>query len=566
MNHLRILLLSDTRPSRAWRFAERVSIDMPNAQICGVLQHSWRRLPRIERLVATGFPVQGRSKVELWFRKVLAELVHRVVWFVHGCPPRMPARRTFTVNYLAERCSQLGRPLLITDHLAGESIAEFTRQQQPDLIIVLGEPPLDQDLPDIPSLGLIRVVVRRTADPTTAGLQKGIELEVQHSSKGSIGAPPLAFVSLPSQAHDGLLGLTLKSDLIADDLLIQAAKSLDKGNQTQVSKDVKAWIESNLAPYLDQFEPLQGQSATDLDTHSRRRHRSIAKMLVQSLLCSPWIIGRNWYRRLRGRYPVLILAHHLVSDRFHRMGMPTEDFWNRIQFLQTQYRIVSLYEADRLLRSGRVNAPTLVLTMDDGYCDNFVSLRAVAEETGTPIALFVATRQVELHREFDHDVADGTRGFFPLTWDQIRHWKHRGVDFGSHTRTHFDCGSRDPAKLEPEIAGSKTDLERCLQQPTSLFAFPFGQPENMSAEARQLAASTYSIFLSSFGGENLPDKDKGQYHLLRKKFYFDSWELELELQSVFDLVQSTKLRLRKSFNGWHPRPAPPTKTTPVAVE
>jgi hypothetical protein len=69
-------------------------------------------------------------------------------------------------------------------------------------------------------------------------------------------------------------------------------------------------------------------------------------------------------------------------------------------------------------------------------------------------------------------------------------------------------------------------------------------------------ARTYAFFDSSLGGENLPRTGACRQHLLRKNFYADPWELELELQSVFDLVQSTKLRLRKPINGWHPKSAP----------
>jgi len=275
---------------------------------------------------------------------------------------------------------------------------------------------------------------------------------------------------------------------------------------------------------------------------------------MQSLLCLPWIISRNWYRRVRGRYPALILAHHLVADRPHGMGMPTTDFWRRIRFLQRQYQIVSLSEADKLLRSGRVKVPALVLTFDDGYCDNYITLRAVAEETGAKIALFLATQQVELHQEFAHDLAAGTKGFFPLTWDQVQDWSRRDVEFGSHTRTHFDCGSGDRVKLEAEIVDSRRDLEMCLDRPCNFFAFPFGKRENISPEAMQIAASTYPIVLSSYGGENLPQEGQKQQHLLRKGFYSDPWELELELQGVFDLVQGARMWLKRTIAKLRPGP------------
>src|SRR6266571_1801800 len=224
------------------------------------------------------------------------------------------------------------------------------------------------------------------------------------------------------------------------------------------------------------------------------------------------------------------------TDRIHRMGISTEIFWHQVRFLQRHYRIVSLSEGIELLRSGEVNVPCVALTFDDGYGDNFVSLRAVAEETAIPVALFLPTQPIENHQEFQHDLVRGIRGFFPLTWDQVRYWNLRGGEFGSHTHTHFDCGYADRKRLEAEIIGSKNILESQLTKPVRFFAFPFGGRRNISSKAMQLAAFTYPHVLSDFGGENLPDIGRSKGHLLRKDFYLNVWELELELQSVFDLV------------------------------
>ncbi|HLB90382.1 MAG TPA: polysaccharide deacetylase family protein, partial [Terriglobales bacterium] len=244
----------------------------------------------------------------------------------------------------------------------------------------------------------------------------------------------------------------------------------------------------------------------------------------------------NWHRRWRGRYPVLILTHHLITDRIHRMGTSTETFWCQVRFLQRHYRIIGLSEGIELLRSGEVKVPCVALTFDDGYGDNFVSLRAVAEETAIPVALFLPTQPIENHQEFQHDLVKGISGFFPLTWDQVRYWNLRGGEFGSHTHTHFDCGYADRKRLEAEIIGSKNILESHLTKPVRFFAFPFGGQRNISSKAMQLAAFTYPHVLSDFGGENLPDIGRSKGHLFRKNFYSNLWELELELQSVFDLV------------------------------
>jgi peptidoglycan/xylan/chitin deacetylase (PgdA/CDA1 family) len=551
MSRLRVLVLSATRPSRAWRISERISNEGPDFEICGIVQFSLRRLPRRQQLIAAGnietpgSCLGSRSKASLWLRKLPTELLHWILWFVHGCPPGANREGKFSVEDLAEGCRRIGRPFLRIDGVDDDQAIEFARQQRADLIIALGDASPSQELLDQPLQGLLRVVSVDASASRTAQLQEGIHLRIEHFAKGAQTPCALGSVTIPSQTYDGPFGVILKSDLIADDLFVEAIKSLSEGDQTRASTEVKKWIETTVFPYLDQFTQPSGHSPTAHGTPFDQRYRSTGRLLLQSLLCFPFVTVRNWYRRLRGRYPVVILAHHLVSDRLHRMGMPTEHFWKETRFLQRHYRIVSLSEAERLLLNGRVDSPVAVLTFDDGYRENFITLRAVAEEMAAPVTLFVATQPVELHREFDHDLAAGISGFFALTWEQIRHWSRRGAEIGSHTRTHFNCGSTDRARLEQEIVGSRAELEVRREKPVRFFAFPFGKPENISPEAVELAASAYSLFDSPLGGENLPRKGTRQQHLFRKNFYPDAWELELEMQSVFDLVQSCKQTLKK---------------------
>src|SRR3989449_5269938 len=94
---------------------------------------------------------------------------------------------------------------------------------------------------------------------------------------------------------------------------------------TQASKEIADWMHKILSPYLTQFEPASvNRVQREL---IRRRCRPAWKLFIETLLlCSPLVVARNWHRRWRGRYPVLILTHHLVTDRIHPMGISTEIF------------------------------------------------------------------------------------------------------------------------------------------------------------------------------------------------------------------------------------------------
>jgi peptidoglycan/xylan/chitin deacetylase (PgdA/CDA1 family) len=508
--------------------------EIPGAEICGMIQQPVEKLPLAQGLVASGDQGHGG-----WFRSLREKLLHGALWCLHGCPHNLNAAEEFSVEKLAKKCGPRGWPFL-AENIGAASVVDFIRRQDVGLILVLGELSLNPELLSVPSHGVVRARCCETYGDVTNS-EQSLQITIEHFAKGSESAFTIASLSVPVQPYDGLSGFTLKTDLITDDLLLLTAAGLHSGTAAQTSSAVTEWTRKIFEPYLAQLEPAPKTAREEI---ANRRFRSAWKLCLDTFLLCSLFFARNWYRRLRGQYPVLILAHHLISDRPHRMGMTTEKFWGVLRFLQRHYRIVSLSQAFELLRSGDVKVPTVVLTFDDGYADNFVSLRAVAQEIGVPVTLFISTHPVEMQREFQHDLAHDTRGVMPLTWDQIRYWSLHGAEFGSHTRTHCDCGSLDRTKLEWELVGSRHDLEDRLGKPVGFFAFPFGKHKNISPEAIEVAASTYSYFASCLGGENLPDQlVKGQHHFLRKTFYSDLWELELELQSVFDLVDAIKQRM-----------------------
>ena len=515
----------------------RLLRELPGAEICGIVQRPVEELPFAQRLIMNGgiepaFRFSGMlSKARVWFCSLVERLMEWAFWCIHGCPARNGAKK-FTAETLAEECIRVGRPFLLAADACDRKVLEFFRPQSIDLFLILGEFQLNPGFLSLPRRGSTRASQSKVAE------SKGLNIRVEHFARRTQTPSTVASISIPVQPYDGLLASTLKADLITDDLLVQTAKNLQAGDPKNLAKETKDWMQRVLSPYLNQVEAASIKNVQH--TPVRQRCRAVWKLFIETLLCCPPIAARNWYRSLRSRYPVLILAHHLVTDRVHRMGVSTETFWHQVRFLQKHYRIVSLSESIELLYSGASEVPCVALTFDDGYGDNFVSLRAVAEETGIPVAMFVATQPVENHQEFQHDLIKGTRGFFPLTWDQIRYWSHSGVEFGSHTHTHFDCGSGDRRKLEEEIVGSKNLLERRLEMPVRFFAFPFGGQHNICPEAMHLATSAYPHVLSDFGGENLPDGGINRSHVFRKNAYLDLWELMLELQSVFDLIAAIK--------------------------
>jgi peptidoglycan/xylan/chitin deacetylase (PgdA/CDA1 family) len=149
------------------------------------------------------------------------------------------------------------------------------------------------------------------------------------------------------------------------------------------------------------------------------------------------------------------------------------------------------------------------------------------------VTLCVCTEHVANRSELAHDVSRGERGFPSMGWDEVRYLDRHGVTIASHTRTHYNCGTSDFARLEEEIAGSARELEAALGHPVRTFAFPKGKPQNISPLACAVALRHYPVVMSAAGGPNV-----GPIALpaeLRRHSHPDSLlELEMQLQEILD--------------------------------
>ena len=551
----RILIISNVRPSRTWRIAKRLVQEVEGIALCGIVQRCFENLPEVEKFITRRQTYDQAStrtlRLQLWsrLRHICGAIIDFSLWCLHGSPHNLDCSE-FTTADLARKCGRLESDFFVAEDVADAEINQVAAQGKPELTLVLGDWEFSRELIKIPLRGCLHVshsYLRSEPSRPPTGVRARIDLVTAMSSHA------IAQVTLPWQTYDGIIGMALKADLVCDDLTLQSVAQVMKGAASEAANAVTAWTEELYLPYLKQIGHAANQVGSSV---CPTRFRSKWSLFLETLLlCSPIFLVRNWCRRWQRQYPVVILTHHLISDRGHRMGMPTEVFWRQLQYLKKHYRLASLSEAVALLESGRVDVPTAVLTFDDGYIDNFVSLRAVAEEAGIPVTLFIATQPVELRQEFRHDVENGVRGALPLTWNQLRHWTRENMEVGAHTRTHFNCGSTEPASLEWEIAGSKCDLEQRLGIPVKYFAFPFGQPDNISSTAFSMAKTYYQYVLSGFGGENYSKEGNRNPHLLRKNLYANMWELELDLQGVFDFVDRLK-------NKFHLRQAPAASASP----
>ncbi len=403
-----VLILARGSPRSAARLASRISREVAGAAVCGMIYVSPPREPFVTR-AANFFGHLGewafvRYALESTLRQLGAAasaLGALLLRLVHASPAYPDPQSRFGVEDLRAFCESTRIPILVTTDPSSADALAVARKLQPDLGVLHDAQPPGRGLLDIPKQGWIGVHKGRVADSRGEGPvglwelvdgQQEVGIAVRRESSTLHPGAVVQAGTLAIEPYDTLTCLALKASVIASDLLVQALAEFVQGTVSEKPAEARRAASQPLAPHS--VTAYKKQIAARRPPYQVPRRWPVWKLLLRTVLFGPVFTARNWIHRLRGRFPVVILSHHLVSDRPHRMGLPTELFLRRVRFLQRYYRIVSLSEAVELLAANKVTVSALVLTFDDGYRDNFLTLRAVAEETGVPFTLFVCTGNV----------------------------------------------------------------------------------------------------------------------------------------------------------------------------
>jgi peptidoglycan/xylan/chitin deacetylase (PgdA/CDA1 family) len=203
---------------------------------------------------------------------------------------------------------------------------------------------------------------------------------------------------------------------------------------------------------------------------------------------------------MRGRG--VIVAFHRVDDRVrgNPIGCGVDEYRRYLDFFQRHFTIVPLSEMLDRVQDGRGPGGRLSITFDDGYLDNHRVAAPELRARGLPACFFVTSGFIGTRTQPWWDVEYGARAEW-MAWSHVRELHAQGFEIGAHTVTHADLGRASAAEADAELRRSREVLERELGAPVTLFSFPYGAPQRMTAENRaRVAAAGYRCCLSGYGG------------------------------------------------------------------
>jgi len=205
----------------------------------------------------------------------------------------------------------------------------------------------------------------------------------------------------------------------------------------------------------------------------------------------------------------ILMYHRITGYRTSdeaKYACPSDLFAAHIRWLKGgDHTLVSLDEIETYLSGiGQMPGKPVVITLDDGYRDNYENAFPTLQEWNVSATIFVTTGAVGR-------MSSWTETPWPmLDWGHIREMDRVGIAFGSHCVQHVRLAEVSPEKAWDEMSGSKQDIEFRLGKSIHHFAYPFG---NHSPEVRTLASEAgYRLGLSAREGVNTRKSDRFALH------------------------------------------------------
>ncbi len=166
---------------------------------------------------------------------------------------------------------------------------------------------------------------------------------------------------------------------------------------------------------------------------------------------------------LSPKYTVPILMYHSINYEKGTFFVTPENLAKQMEYIKRNgYDVITLDELARNIKDKRhFKRNKVVITLDDGYEDNFIYAYPVFKKIGFAATIFLPTDYM------------GRKGY--LNWDQVRLMSKNKISFGGHTRTHLYLGDvSDIRVLWDEIGGSKKAIEQEIGAPADYFCYPIG--------------------------------------------------------------------------------------------
>lgn len=286
------------------------------------------------------------------------------------------------------------------------------------------------------------------------------------------------------------------------------------------------------------------------------------KNIIKTIFCAIFYYSGlisffiRFYLKKRTDLPVIILIYHKIAENVSNeinqeltINHPLENFIREMEFIKKYFAVISLDRAVELIKNKKaLSKPTLAITFDDGFEDNYRLAFPVLKELNIPATIFLTagllgtkdlpwveaigesifyTQEKELHlnscfgnKVFNLETIKNKRESFDkitaqlktvdyserikltekiirqtggcsksskrmLNWQEVYEMSKEKITFGPHTMTHPILTKMSVDLAKKEINDSKVEIESKLGNSVKHFAFPNGRVEDFNDELKE---------------------------------------------------------------------------------
>ena len=189
------------------------------------------------------------------------------------------------------------------------------------------------------------------------------------------------------------------------------------------------------------------------------------------------VVADLFFCLTRRKNSASILMYHSIGDNNAFFTVAKKSFSRQMEFLKLRnFNVIKLSDLVELILSGvEIKPKTVAITFDDGYEDNFLNVFPVLRKYEFPATIFLQTGCIGSYKQNSEGVK-----LKILSESQIKEMSESGIiDFGGHTVSHPKLSRLNYVAAEKEILDSKKIIEKMVGGEISVFAYPFGNYNNM---------------------------------------------------------------------------------------
>jgi peptidoglycan/xylan/chitin deacetylase (PgdA/CDA1 family) len=202
---------------------------------------------------------------------------------------------------------------------------------------------------------------------------------------------------------------------------------------------------------------------------------------------------------ISNKIPVL-MYHSIDYEKGNELRIPKEKFREQMKYLKDEgFTPLSLDELySHILLGTKIPQKPIVITLDDGYVDNYTNAYPVLKEFGFKAVVFMITNMMNSSSAY-------------LSSDQIKEMDKEGISIESHTVSHPKLDQLSYEEQIKELKDSKEELEKVLGRNVKYIAYPYGKFNKNTLKAVDEVG--YKMAFSTESG--LANKSNGVYKLHR---------------------------------------------------